>query len=349
MTGAAALSGTIHAVLVAATAQGIVQVVALLVYVSSRFPGFWSAFDGAFLRRQIGYALPFTVAGVLYSLETDLHNYFVSNRFGAATYAIYSIGCFQLPLFAILAQSVGSVMIPRFSALQREGNLREIVFLTARAMRKLSLVYFPGYAFLLVMRREFISALFTDRYLASVPIFAWNLTLIPFGIFVLDPVFRAFSEHRHFQMKLHAVMLACFAVLLPLAVARFGLVGAIAVVVVLACVSLVAGLVKVIAILDVGVTDIHLLTDVGRVGFAAVTAAVATAFARPLTLGLPPLVALAVCGVCFGVVYAAAVAAAGVVSADERALLANYIRRFTGRWRRPLEPTAVAVGDRVGG
>src|SRR5262249_25540546 len=158
---AAIAAGTIRALVFAALAQGLLQVAALAAYLSRRFPRYWLALDWSFFRRQLAYSLPFGIAGLMYSLQTDLHNYFVSERFGPTEYAIYSIGCFQLPLFGILADSVGSVMIPRVSLLQHEHRTREVVLLTSRVMRKLAAVYFPSYLFLLVMRHEFITALFT--------------------------------------------------------------------------------------------------------------------------------------------------------------------------------------------
>src|SRR5437764_111760 len=54
---AAVASGTIHAVLVAAVGQGLVQVTALGVYLNSRFPRFWRAIDFRFLREQFAYAI----------------------------------------------------------------------------------------------------------------------------------------------------------------------------------------------------------------------------------------------------------------------------------------------------
>src|SRR5438128_5634736 len=120
----------------------------------------------------------------------------------------------------------------------------------------------------MIMRREFVLALFTDRYAASIPIFAVNLTLIPLSVFVLDPVIRAFSAHRYFPMKLHLALLACFVVALPLALSRFGLMGAIGVVVGLTCLALIAGLAKVVHILGVKAGDIGLFRDVGKIAGA---------------------------------------------------------------------------------
>jgi O-antigen/teichoic acid export membrane protein len=328
---AAAVSGTIHALLMAAVAQGVVQVLTLFIYLGGRFPRFWRAFEWGFLRRQVAYAVPFGAAGLLYSLQLDLHSYFVSHHFGAAGYAVYSIGCFQLPLFAILADSVGGVLIPRISELEHRRERREIVLVTARAMRKLALAYFPAYAFLLVMRREFIVALFTARYVDSIPIFAINLTLIPMGILLLDPIMRAHAEHRHFLVKLHAVLLAGLAAALPFALRRFGLVGAIAVVVIFNAAGRAATVMKVASILDIGVDDLPLLADVGKVAIATTTAAVATALIRPFTTAAVPLVSLAICGAAFSAVYASVALLSGVITADERDTVMGHVRRATGR------------------
>ncbi len=69
-------------------------------------------------------------------------------------------------------------MIPRISALQHVNDSHEIIRLLARATRKLAAVYFPVYAFLVVVAHEFIAFLFTPRFLAGVPVFRINLTLL---------------------------------------------------------------------------------------------------------------------------------------------------------------------------
>jgi O-antigen/teichoic acid export membrane protein len=336
---AAAASGTIRSVLVAAVCQGIVQVTVLLAYLTSRFPRFWRAFDLAFFRRQLTYALPFGLAGLFYSLQTDVHYYFVSHRFGPAVYAIYSIGCFQLPLFGILAESVGAVMIPRFSALQGIGDRREMILTLARAMRKLALVYFPAYAFLLVMRREVVVALFTPRYLESVPVFAVNLTLIPLGALLLDPVMRAHAAHRHFLVQLHAAILVCLMVALPLAIGRFGLVGAIVLVVVSNAAGRLATLVKTVSILRMERRDVILFADLARTAGIAALAGLATTIARSYTVTLPAIAAVAACGVCFSLIYVATAIITGIVTDDERAMVLDRVWRLTGLSPRVAAPT----------
>src|SRR5439155_1231936 len=78
-----------------------------------------------------------------------------------------------------------------------EGERREIVELLARMVRMLAALYFPLYACLLVVGREFVTVLFTESYRGSWPIFAVNLTLIPLGILTsaCDPVLRAYPAY----------------------------------------------------------------------------------------------------------------------------------------------------------
>ena len=151
------------------------------------------------------YAVPFGLAGILWMLQTDIHNYFVGYKFTTAEFAIYAYGCFELPLIAMLSESVTSVLIPRMSELQVNNDKDEMIRLTARAMQKLAFFYFPIYVFLLITARTFVITLFTENYLASVPIFMINLTILPFSILITDPMVRAYKELGRFLLGLRDI------------------------------------------------------------------------------------------------------------------------------------------------
>src|SRR5205814_1492985 len=155
---AAALGfGTIRSLLYAAILHGIVQNAILLVYLNARFPNFWRRLDWHMMGRQLSYALPIGFAGLVFGMLMDMHNYIVSYRFGPAAFAVYAVGCFSLPLVNIVGESFGAILIPHISALQKQNAAREIMLVIAQTMRKLSLVYFPLYACLLVLGREFLT------------------------------------------------------------------------------------------------------------------------------------------------------------------------------------------------
>jgi O-antigen/teichoic acid export membrane protein len=331
MLGAAVWFSSVRSLLVAAAVQGTLQTLILLWYLRARFPGFWRSFDWPVMRAQLAYALPLGLHGLLWTLQSDLHNYFVSHRFGAAAFALYAVGCFDLPLIGILAESVGAVMIPRVSLLQKEGGRREIVVVTSRAMRKLAAVYFPVYAFLMVVGREFITLLFTAQYLPSWPIFAINITLIPFNIITLDPLTRAYSQYRFYILRVRAVMLVAQTAALWLVLARFGPAGAIAVVVAGTLVERAVIALKFGRVLGVGWGDQRLLKDVGKVAAATLAAAAAALAVHALVAGARPFFVILYCGATFSIVYLAGLLLLRVPEDEERAAARRWVTRFRAR------------------
>src|SRR5262249_26090109 len=145
-----------------------------------------------------------------------------------------------------------------------------------------------------------------------------------------DPIMRAYAEHRHFLLKVHGALVVGLVIALPATISRFGLVGAIAVVVITNALARAAVLVKAISILPVEPRDIALVTDVGKIAAASTAAAVLTALARFMSSSLPSLAALVVCGVCFGIGYATAALALGVLTSEERESILDYLGRLIG-------------------
>jgi O-antigen/teichoic acid export membrane protein len=327
LVGAAAAIGSVRALIYAAILQGLVQTALLLAYLQSRFPGFWRQFEWAMLRRQLSYALPFGLAALLYTLEMDYHNYFVSHQFGAAVFAIYAIGCIDLPLVSILNESVGGVLIPRMSALQRENNTREMLLLAARVMRKLALVYFPLYAFLMVAGREFIAALFTTRYAASWPIMMVNLTLLPFAVVSSDSLVRAYAGQRHYFLKMHVVLFPVMVISLWLATNWLGLIGAVWVVVMVSLAGRFIMAFRMGRIVGVQRSDVALLKGPGLIAIAAVIAAAVSLPLRNALTGVKPLFSLAICAGCYGLVYLLSILVLKIPDTDEW----EFVHRLVGQ------------------
>jgi O-antigen/teichoic acid export membrane protein len=317
--------GSVKALIWAAVVQGVMQTGVLWWYLQSRFGAFWQRTDWSLMRSQLSYAVPLGLAGILYTVQTDLHSYFVSNRLGAVAYAIYGVGIAQIPLMTMLQEATNAVVIPRVSALQHQNDTREIIQLMARAMRKLAAVYFPVYALLVVVAHEFIAFLFTRRYLASVPVFLINLTLLLLGVMLQDPLFRAYVEQRFFLIRLRVALCVLLTAGLWFGTTRFGLVGAISAVVMTGVTERIVMAVRFGRILGVSRKDIGLLKDIGKLAIAAAAAALVAAGVRILLLGAKPLVILMVCGVVFSLVYLCSVWLAGVPTPEEKYLVQRKI------------------------
>ena len=269
---------TVESFIYAAMIQAALQSLVLLIYLNSRFPKFWTAFDFSFLREQLVYALPFGFAGLLWTLQNDIHNYFVGYRFTHAEFAIYAYGCFELPLIGMLMESVTAVLIPRMSELQARNDKPEMFRLMTRIMQKLAFFYFPIYIFMMITAEAFITTLFTHNYLASVPVFMINITLLPFYIWVNDSVIRAYKELGRFLLILRAFIFAGMVSALYFGINHFGLRGMIAIVVVTTIIEKTISAVVVVKKLEVKKSDLFLLKDVGKTALASVFAGFFTYF-----------------------------------------------------------------------
>lgn len=276
MVSSVILFATVEAFVYAAMLQAALQTLVLLIYLNSRFPRFWASFDFKFFREQLVYALPFGLAGLLWVLQTDIHNYFVGYKFSAADFAIYAYGCFQIPLIAMISESVTSVLIPRMSKLQSENDKPEMIRLTTRAMQKLAFFYFPIYIFLIITAQTFIVTLFTRNYAASVPIFLINITLMPFYIWVVDPIVRSYKELGRFLLTLRIFIFIALVSALYFGIQNFDLRGMIAIVVVTTIVEKIISSIAVLRKLEVKRTDLHLLKGVAKTAVCSVFAGIFT-------------------------------------------------------------------------
>jgi O-antigen/teichoic acid export membrane protein len=330
LLSAAIFFDTVEALIYAALIHGVIQSLVLVWYVASRFPGFWRAFDWSLTDKQIAYALPFGLAGLLFTIQTDLHNYFVSNRFSPEVFAVYSVGVAQLPLVGVLRESVSSVILPRISFLQGSGQTREIIVLLANAIRKLAAVYLPLYVFLMITGREVLTVMFTSAYAASWPIFAINLTLLPLSLLEVDAVVRAYESHRFFLVKLQAVLSVVMVFALWYGITRFGLVGAISVVVGINLLLRVVLAVRFSRVLGTNRRDFLLLKDVLKLAVASAAAGVVCLLIHSLMLAntARPIFILIACGAAFAAVYLPAMLLLRVPTSDEREKVRRGVERL---------------------
>lgn len=346
---------TVEAFLYAAMVQGVLQTFILLQYLRSRFPGFWRGFSFAFFREQMAYAIPFGLTGILWMAQSDIHNYFVGYKFSSAEFAIYAYGCFEIPLIAMLSESVTSVLIPRMNELQQANDRDEMIRLTARAMHKLALVYFPIYVFLMITSQTFIITLFTQNYAASASVFAVNLTLLPFSILITDPIVRSYKELGRLFLLTRILVLAALICVLYYGLGQFGLTGMITTAVGAILVEKLIAETMVIRKLGLGLQHLPLLKNVGKTAVVAALAGLVTYvvytnlkdylvgvgehFAAE-TLHTTQLAALnfvggslvlLISGLVFAPIYLIAANLLGLIEESEKQAVRTFIRRFIPR------------------
>src|SRR5205814_4673549 len=126
-----------------------IRVCAIFGYFRSEF-GARLHLDWQLLKEQWGYALPFSLSVVVQVIQQQYHQYAVAFHFDAATFAIYSVGCLQIPLVDFMATPASNVMMVRMTEERRDGGVGRLLPIWHDTTRKLALLFFPFVGLLIV-------------------------------------------------------------------------------------------------------------------------------------------------------------------------------------------------------
>ncbi|MDQ3180076.1 MAG: oligosaccharide flippase family protein, partial [Acidobacteriota bacterium] len=261
-----------------------------------------------------------------------------------------------------LYESIAAVLLPRMSQLQMQGKRREMIELAARASEKLALVYFPVYAYFLVVAEDLITTLFTKTYLESVPIFLINITLLLFYVWITDPIVRAFEHLGRFILKVRLFIVICLFATLWFGINYFDLRGMIAIVVAMAIVERIITAYKAWQTIGASWNDVVLLKNVGKIAFTAFIAGVVTflfrwefrqsvssaanlitenfalALKQSLSETLAGVIVLASSGILFAIVYMILANYFELISDDEK----RFVKKFFSNLTKPFKKTQTA-------
>ncbi|MEX0739696.1 MAG: oligosaccharide flippase family protein [Pseudohongiella sp.] len=197
--------------------------------------------DSHHLRQHLAYALPFGLAGVIEVLQLNFHLYAVSYYFDAATFAIYAVGCLQVPLIDILMSSTSNVMMVNMRQKVTEDNRIAALAIWLDSVRKISLMLFPLVALLLLVAPVLIVILFGEAYRASVPVFMVWTTSTLLVCLLTDGVLRVFAQNRYLIFQ-NLLRLAIIVALIQFFITQMQLIGAVLVT------TLAAAVIKVVAL-----------------------------------------------------------------------------------------------------
>jgi len=250
-------------------------------------------------REQLAYALPFALAVGVEVIQQNYHQYVVAARFDAATFAIYAVGCLQIPLVDMIMTSTVNVMMVKMAEDQTHGEATAALW--HETVCRLAFLMVPLSVFLFVIARELIVTLYTTTYASSVPIFmVWSLTILP-SIFAVNAVLRVFAQTR-FLLVMNLMRLAMVAALIGWFLSAFGMSGAVLVTLVSTLLVNLVGVGRIAHLLHLSFSHAlpwsRLAGTFLRAGIAAVPVLWLT---REMTL--QPVVALLASGTAYGIVY----------------------------------------------
>ncbi|HZN94593.1 MAG TPA: oligosaccharide flippase family protein, partial [Myxococcales bacterium] len=272
------------------------------------------------LAEQLAYALPFGAAMLVSVPQYYAHQYVISSSVSPELFAIYAVGCFQLPVVDLLYTPTSEVLMVRLGELDKQGRAGEGAGLFREATARLSLAFFPLAAFLFTAAPELIDALFGHRFAAAVPLFRVGVIGVVLAIMPMDGVLRARDRTRF----LFGAYLAKAAITVPLVwagVRHFGMLGGVgswALAEVFGKAVLLSRIPRALGTpFRRCVPWAQLAKASGAAALAAGGVVAVRAFAHPAYAGLPAgllwrALPLATAGVLFAIGYLAALRVAGV-------------------------------------
>jgi O-antigen/teichoic acid export membrane protein len=276
-------------------------------------------FDSGLLRNQIGYALPFTMSVMVQIFQQNYHQYAVSFHFDAATFAIYSVGCLQIPLIDFMATPASNVMMVQMGEHLRDSRRERLLGVWQDTTRKLSFVFFPMVALLIVSAPQVITLLFTKAYAASIPIFmVWSLSIL-FAAFQTDGVLRVFAQNR-WLFVMNIARLTFTLLLMSWFLGKFQLIGAVFVTLLGMSIAKTLALVRIKRLLN---TTVYRLLPWKQLGMTLLVSMLAAVPASLLNarLQLPEIVTLPISGVAYITAYATLILGLGLLTEGEKRAL----------------------------
>lgn len=201
---AAVVFQRIEAVLVAALVAACMRL-GLLAYFIARYCGIrLFPLDKQQFRVQLRYALPFGVAGLLWSMRKQAEQWIVATVFSSGVFGIFSIATTLLMPFEVLRGILGNLLLPKMSHLHSLGRHEELLRLNNQGNVIISAVLFPAIAALFAFSDEVIQFLFTKEYVSGSPVLRIYLvqTLISTEMTTLLNVFRQGSANMRYEASI---------------------------------------------------------------------------------------------------------------------------------------------------
>lgn len=273
--------------------------------------------------------MPFGLISVLSFSQDYFHQYYVSYSFSPADFAIYAVGCLQLPLIDLFYSSIGDVAMVKMAEHLRIHDIVGLRNVWHDAMLKLAIIFLPMMIYLVIVSNLFITTLFTQNYQASVPIFIVStIGMFLSALLFVDPVMRVFGEMR-FMLIITILRLPVTFTLVVGALTLFGMIGVAATTIITILLVRTIILIKISRIMQIGIKAILPWPSLGRILLAALSAALPTVLVINLPLSAKSL--LLITALVYGLVFLLAGLALNIFPLEERKMVRDFWDK-NSRW-----------------
>lgn len=180
------------AMVVTKAGEGIV----LLILTSKILPADDSRPSLTAIKEIMKFSIPMGIAGMVSTFSTQLDSLFVASMSSPEEYAVYTVGAHELIVIGAISSSVCSAVTPQLRLTVAEGKLKECGELYQFAARRMASVLVPMMCFFWVWAGEFITFVYSDKYIGAVWIFRVYLIYFLLRIVVTGQVFSSLGMGR---------------------------------------------------------------------------------------------------------------------------------------------------------
>jgi O-antigen/teichoic acid export membrane protein len=279
---------------------------------------------GRFLR----YGIPLALTGLAGLLGFQFDRLVISARYSPEVYAVYAVGAVELPLTAIVQQSINSVLLPELTVRHRDGDLPGVAALWRETIRKTSLIILPLFVLFLILADDLVRLVFGPRFEDSVAIFRIYLLLMPLRVATYGIIPMAIGRTR-INLVASLVVLGSNVVLALALVGPLGLKGPAWATVIATALTAVYYIVRLRGLLGLSIGTLFPWRQLG--GNLAVAAAAGLPLLAIAAAPWPHVVTLVVGGIAYTLVVVAALRVTGRLNDDDWARLRAVARRARGR------------------
>jgi O-antigen/teichoic acid export membrane protein len=253
----------------------LMRLCVLSAYLLTRKGGGQLSFDYRLMLAQLKYSLPFAAGGALFMMRVQSDQWIAAAMFSHSLFACFTIGAVVLPIASLIRQPINNAVLPHVSSAYADGDMARVRQLILKSNLVSTVTLLPVAGGLLLLAPEVIKLVYTEKYIAAVPVMRIYLV----GI-ILQTIATGYAlpslNLGGFAMKTNALCLVISLICSLIGARYFGLVGAAFGSVIAFAVGETLNLRKICERLQTTVIDVLPLALLFRIGIGVAVAACVT-------------------------------------------------------------------------
>jgi O-antigen/teichoic acid export membrane protein len=196
MCGGVILFPSVMGLLLAILFATLIKFIIAVIYILRNFEPGISYISKSSIRKQLGFSAPLGLSDVVNILNINVDKFYIAFFFAQEAFGVYSIGALITPVILVVYRSVFDIVVPQFSKLYKQLRFSELIKLWHEGVRKLALLFYPAFIFLILFAYELITILFPEAYSGSVPVFTIYLFILPLTVTFFNGVLIAAGDTK---------------------------------------------------------------------------------------------------------------------------------------------------------